>query len=81
MRRNARCLPGWLVEAGAEGTVYAGETFRLRIRFPSNYPIEAPEVVFVPVSFAHCFVWRWREMKRGEVQRLSGGGEVVQEKK
>ncbi|CAN0471665.1 unnamed protein product, partial [Hapterophycus canaliculatus] len=32
---------------GADDTVYAGETYRIRIRFPSNYPIEAPEVVFV----------------------------------
>lgn len=46
-----------LVAAGAEGTVYAGETFRLRIRFPANYPIEAPEVVFVPVSFSLFFAF------------------------
>lgn len=32
---------------GAESTVYAGEEFLLRFRFPSDYPIESPEVVFV----------------------------------
>lgn len=42
-----------IVFAGAAGTVYAGETYRLRIRFPTNYPIEAPEVVFVPVSLKY----------------------------
>ncbi|CAM9944512.1 unnamed protein product, partial [Ectocarpus sp. 12 AP-2014] len=35
---------------GAADTVYAGETYRIRIRFPANYPIEAPEVVFVPME-------------------------------
>ncbi|CAN0554562.1 unnamed protein product, partial [Ectocarpus sp. 8 AP-2014] len=30
--------------------VYARETYRIRIRFPANYPIEAPEVVFVPIE-------------------------------
>ncbi|CAN0147061.1 unnamed protein product, partial [Ectocarpus sp. 12 AP-2014] len=38
------------IAPGAADTVYAGETYRIRIRFPANYPIEAPEVVFVPVS-------------------------------
>ena len=31
-----------------EGTVFAGETFTLRIRFPADYPMESPEVVFLP---------------------------------
>ena len=32
---------------GAEGTLYAGELYTLRFQFPPNYPLEAPEVVFV----------------------------------
>ncbi|CAN0548331.1 unnamed protein product, partial [Laminaria digitata] len=38
---------------GAVDTVFAGEIYRIRIRFPANYPIEAPEVVFVPVRAPH----------------------------
>ena len=30
--------------------LYAGQTFRLRFRFPANYPIEAPEVMFVALA-------------------------------
>ena len=33
--------------SGAEGTIYDGEQFRLRFRFPPQYPIESPEVMFV----------------------------------
>ena len=32
---------------GAEGTVYAGETYTLQFKFNAEYPIEAPEVIFV----------------------------------
>lgn len=32
---------------GAEGTVYTGERFCLQFRFDANYPIEAPDVIFV----------------------------------
>lgn len=44
------CVRVSLCVSGAAETVYAGETYRMRIRFPVNYPIEAPEVVFVPVG-------------------------------
>ncbi|KAJ2288164.1 hypothetical protein IWW55_006564, partial [Coemansia sp. RSA 2706] len=41
-------LDMWVVTmAGAEDTLYAGEHFTLRFRFPDNYPFEAPEVVFM----------------------------------
>jgi ubiquitin-conjugating enzyme E2 W len=33
---------------GPEGTLYEGEVFRLRIRFPPNYPTEPPSVFFLP---------------------------------
>ena len=32
----------------AEGTIYEGEQFVLRIKFSKDYPIEAPQVVFLP---------------------------------
>lgn len=32
---------------GAEGTVFAGEHFTLQFKFDANYPIEAPEVIFI----------------------------------
>ena len=32
---------------GAEGTVFVGERFTLQFKFDANYPIEAPEVIFV----------------------------------
>ncbi|KAJ2770630.1 ubiquitin-conjugating enzyme E2 W [Coemansia nantahalensis] len=41
-------LDVWMVGIeGAEATLYAGEQFSLRFRFPATYPFEAPEVVFV----------------------------------
>ena len=54
--------PEWLMTLnGAEGTVYAGEKFKLRFRFPLNYPLESPEVVFhcedgfVPPAHPHIY--------------------------
>jgi ubiquitin-conjugating enzyme E2 W len=32
---------------GAEGTVYAGETYTLQFKFNADYPIDSPEVIFV----------------------------------
>ena len=38
----------WIVRIiGAEGTLYAGQQFDLRFTYPSMYPMEAPEVIFV----------------------------------
>jgi ubiquitin-conjugating enzyme E2 W len=38
----------WIVHfRGAAGTLYDGEEFRLRITFMGDYPMEAPEVVFI----------------------------------
>eukprot|EP00899_Mesostigma_viride_P022279 jgi/Mesvir1/3235/Mv16378-RA.1 len=40
----------WVITMqGAPGTLYAGERFRLQINFPSDYPMESPEVQFVDV--------------------------------
>ena len=33
--------------SGAEGTLYANEQYQLRFKFPKNYPMESPEVVFI----------------------------------
>lgn len=42
---DAKWTHEWLVRMdGAAGTVYAGEVFALRFRFPKQYPLEAPEV-------------------------------------
>ena len=42
----------WFVDFhGAAGTIYAGEYFRLQITFIGDYPMEAPEVMFV---LPHC---------------------------
>ncbi|PFH37929.1 ubiquitin-conjugating enzyme subfamily protein [Besnoitia besnoiti] len=39
----------WLLALeGAEGTLYAKQVFLLRFRFSPKYPIEPPEVTFVP---------------------------------
>lgn len=33
---------------GAKGTLYEGERFLLKFTFPNDYPLSAPEVVFIP---------------------------------
>ncbi|OMP87644.1 putative ubiquitin-conjugating enzyme E2 W, partial [Diplodia seriata] len=33
--------------------IYAGQTYRLKFKFPNSYPIEAPEVTFVTVPAPH----------------------------
>jgi ubiquitin-conjugating enzyme E2 W len=41
-------LQNWTVHiVGAPGTLYDGEKFTLRFSFPNNYPLEAPEVIFI----------------------------------
>ena len=42
---------------GAEGTVFAGETYTLQFKFNSEYPIEAAEVIFVgnPPEHEHVY--------------------------
>ena len=36
---------------GAEGTVYAGLTYKLSLSFPSDYPYTAPTIKFVTPCF------------------------------
>ncbi|KXS20248.1 ubiquitin-conjugating enzyme [Gonapodya prolifera JEL478] len=45
---SADNLSQWVVKVeGAKDTLYQNEVFWLRFTFPSNYPLESPEVVFV----------------------------------
>lgn len=45
---NAEDLKEWRFSLTVLGeSVYEGETFALRFRFNDNYPLEAPEVVFL----------------------------------
>ncbi|CAN0471030.1 unnamed protein product, partial [Ectocarpus sp. 12 AP-2014] len=38
----------WIITiSGAEGTIYAGEKFRLRVSFPEEYPTKPPAVYFL----------------------------------
>lgn len=38
----------WIITInGAEGTIYAGEKFRLRVAFPEDYPTKPPAVYFL----------------------------------
>jgi ubiquitin-conjugating enzyme E2 W len=51
-------LDEWLVSVqGAEDSVYAGEHYRLRFVFPAEYPMEAPEVVFLQPTPRHPHVY------------------------
>lgn len=41
-------LKSWKIRlTGAKGTIYEGEQFKLEFRFTPQYPLEAPDVVFV----------------------------------
>ncbi|KNE56543.1 hypothetical protein AMAG_02345 [Allomyces macrogynus ATCC 38327] len=45
---DADDLSKWIVEIhGAEDSIYAGESWRLQLKFPHDYPMEAPEVIFL----------------------------------
>lgn len=37
--------------------LYAGETFRVQIKFTDHYPLESPEVTFVPPSPVHPHIY------------------------
>ncbi|CAN8075893.1 unnamed protein product [Agarophyton chilense] len=48
----------WLVTVtGAAGSVYENEKYTLRFVFPSDYPMEAPEVVFLQPTPRHPHVY------------------------
>jgi ubiquitin-conjugating enzyme E2 W len=55
---NAEDSNEWFVQVtGAEGTLYQGEQYTLRVRFNSSYPMEAPEVVFLTPAPMHPHIY------------------------
>jgi len=51
-------LSEWVISmAGPPGSLYAGEDFRLRVRFDGQYPLEPPEVVFLPPPPVHEHIY------------------------
>uniref|UniRef100_A0A453H2R5 UBC core domain-containing protein n=1 Tax=Aegilops tauschii subsp. strangulata TaxID=200361 RepID=A0A453H2R5_AEGTS len=51
-------LQRWVIEvSGAEGTLYAGETYRLQVDFPEQYPMEAPQVIFMHPAPMHPHIY------------------------
>lgn len=42
---------------GVAGTVYEGQSFLLRIRFGADYPMDSPEVVFIPPAPVHPHIY------------------------
>ncbi|GJQ15987.1 hypothetical protein GpartN1_g7822.t1 [Galdieria partita] len=48
----------WYVKVvGAEDTIFVGEEYTLRFSFPRDYPIEAPEVIFLQPTPVHQHVY------------------------
>jgi len=48
----------WLMHVtGPSGTLYAGENYTLKIRFTDDYPMDSPEVVFIPPSPVHPHIY------------------------
>jgi len=48
----------WLITfTGAAGTLYAGETFTLRVRFTSDYPMDSPECIFLLPAPVHTHIY------------------------
>lgn len=48
----------WIITVtGAEGTVYEGETYKLRVQFPAAYPTVPPSVYFLPPPPKHEHVY------------------------
>lgn len=55
-------LHTWIIElqgpeSPCQPQLYVGETFRLRILFSERYPLEPPEVTFVPPSPVHPHIY------------------------
>ncbi|KAF3785156.1 putative ubiquitin-conjugating enzyme E2 16 [Nymphaea thermarum] len=51
-------LQSWVVEVvGAPGTLYESETYQLQLDFPENYPMEAPQVIFLHPAPMHPHIY------------------------
>ena len=52
------CLTDWVVKlVGANGTVYEGELYRLRIRFHADYPARPPDITFMRPTPVHEHIY------------------------
>ena len=48
----------WIITMkGTKGSLYEGETYRLRVQFPQNYPTEPPSVYFLQPTPRHEHVY------------------------
>eukprot|EP00271_Cylindrocystis_brebissonii_P001495 TRINITY_DN11762_c0_g1_i1.p1 TRINITY_DN11762_c0_g1~~TRINITY_DN11762_c0_g1_i1.p1 ORF type:complete len:162 (-),score=20.46 TRINITY_DN11762_c0_g1_i1:148-633(-) len=57
-RQPSDNLQSWAIELqGAPGTLYTGERFILQVDFPEHYPMEAPQVIFVPPTPLHPHIY------------------------
>ena len=54
---DAECLTDWVIKlVGANDTVFAGEIYRIRVRFHADYPSRPPTVTFMrPAPFYEHF--------------------------
>ncbi|CAL4918396.1 unnamed protein product [Urochloa decumbens] len=51
-------LQRWVIDvAGAQGTLYTGETYQLQVDFPEHYPMEAPQVIFLHPAPMHPHIY------------------------
>lgn len=51
-------LQRWIIElTGAPGTMYANESYQLQVDFPDHYPMEAPQVIFLPQAPLHPHIY------------------------
>ncbi|KAF8377896.1 hypothetical protein HHK36_031284 [Tetracentron sinense] len=51
-------LQRWVIEVhGASGTLYANESYQLQVDFPEHYPMEAPQVIFIPPAPMHPHIY------------------------
>ncbi|KAJ1408832.1 Ubiquitin-conjugating enzyme E2 [Sesbania bispinosa] len=51
-------LQRWVIEVtGAPGTLYSNETYQLQVDFPENYPMEAPQVIFLHPAPLHPHIY------------------------
>eukprot|EP01071_Lankesteria_metandrocarpae_P003625 Lankesteria_metandrocarpae@DN3078_c0_g2_i1.p1 len=55
---NREFVSEWTLEiTGAPETLYVSESYTLRFRFPFNYPLDSPEVMFVSTPPVHPHVY------------------------
>ncbi len=51
-------LRSWVVTlTGVEGTVFAGETYKLQLQFPADYPSKPPSVYFLKPVPRHQHIY------------------------